>query len=184
MMQRAWSAITVAALVALMTVGCTNANEDPNSYPTDTFSPSPMPSIPSPSGLPTVPPGYVDEDTGETIAPVPVATWSDADRTAAVEAAGAAMAAFARPDLEQDAWWSQLSPLLTPQARTDYAYVQSSVVPANRVSGPGTITDDTSAMVVHVAVPTDVGDYDVILTRQDGASPWLASRFTPPEGVR
>lgn len=183
-MRRVWPAITVTALLALTTVGCTNPNDYPNPYPTDTFSPSAMPSIPSPSNLPTVPPGYVDEDTGETIAPVPVATWSDADRAAAVEAADAAMAAFARPDLEQETWWAQLSPLLTPQARTDYAYVQSSVVPASRVTSSGTITDDASAMVVHVSVPTDVGAYDVILTRQDGASPWLASRFTPPEGVR
>ena len=112
--------------------------------------------MPNPSGLPTVPPGYVDEDTGQTIAPVPVATWSDADRSAAIEAANAAMVAFARPGLNQDTWWKELSPLLTPQARTDYAYVQASVVPASRVTGSGTITDDTSAMVVHVDVPTDV----------------------------
>ncbi|MCB8043692.1 hypothetical protein JM654_04150 [Microbacterium oxydans] len=70
--------------------------------------------MPNPSGLPTVPPGYVDEDTGQTIAPVPVATWSDADRSAAIEAADAAMTAFARPALDQDTWWKELSPLLTP----------------------------------------------------------------------
>lgn len=94
------------------------------------------------------------------------------------------MAAFARPNLDQDTWWSELSPLLSPQARSDYAYVQASVVPATRVTGSGTITDDTSAMVAHVDVPTDVGSYTLILTRLDGASPWLVSRITPPEGVR
>lgn len=183
-MRRAWPAITVAALVALATVGCTNASENPNSYPTSSFSPSATPSMPNPSGFPTVPPGYIDEDTGQTIAPVPVATWSEADRTAAIEAADAAMAAFARPSLNQDTWWSKLSPRLTPQARIDYAYVQASAVPATRVTGSGTITDDASAMVAHVAVPTDVGTYTLILTRLDGASPWLVSRFTPPAGVR
>lgn len=183
-MRRVWPAITVAALIALTTVGCTNASDNPNTYPTDTFSPSATPSMPNPSGLPTVPPGYIDEDTGQTIAPVPVATWSDAERAAVIEAADAAMTAFARPGLDQDTWWSELSPRLTPQARTDYAYVQASAVPATRVTGSGTITDDTSAMVAHVAVPTDVGSYTLILTRLDGASPWLVARFTPPEGVR
>lgn len=153
-MQRVWPAITAVALVALTAVGCTNSSDYPNTYPTESSSPSVTPSMPNPSGLPTVPPGYVDEDTGQTIAPVPVATWSDADRSAAIEAADAAMAAFARPALDQDTWWKELSPLLTPQARTDYAYVQASVVPASRVTGSGTITDDTSAMVVHVDVPT------------------------------
>ena len=92
--------------------------------------------------------------------------------------------AIARPGLAQDTWWAELSPLLTPQARTDYASVQASVVPAPRVTGSGQITDDTSAMVVHVDVPTDVGSYTLILTRLDGASPWLVARFTPPENVR
>ena len=27
------------------------------------------------------------------------------------------------------------------------------------------------------------GTYTIILTRRDGASPWLASRFTPPAGT-
>lgn len=183
-MQRVWPAIAAVAVVALTAVGCSTASETPISYPTETLSPSATPSTPSPTGFPTVPPGYVDEDTGQIIAPAPVATWSAADRAAAIEAANAAMTAFARPSLEQDTWWAELSPLLTPQARTDYAYVQASVVPASRVIGSGTITDDSSAMVVRVDVPTDVGVYTVVLTRQDGASPWLAARFTPPEGVR
>ncbi|WP_260980574.1 hypothetical protein [Microbacterium paludicola] len=131
-----------------------------------------------------MPPGYIDEDTGLPITPVPVATWSDGDRSAATEAAVTAMVAFARPGADQDTWWAELAPLLTPQARSDYAYVQASVVPATQVTGSARITDDTSTMVVHVEVPTDVGTYALILTRLDGGSPWLVSRFTPPEGVR
>ena len=42
---------------------------------------------------------------------------------------------------------------------------------------------ETSAYIAGVEVPTDAGVYTVILSRVDGASPWLVERFTPPEGT-
>ena len=93
------------------------------------------------------------------------------------------VAAFARPSLDYDTWWAELSPLLTQQAQQDYAYVDPANVPATGVTGPAAVVDETSAYVASVEVPTDVGTYTLVLTRVDAASPWLASRFTPPEGV-
>lgn len=170
-MRRAWP-IAAALVLSTVLAGCTTQN------PNET-SPSA-----TPSPLPTAPHGLINEDTQQTIAPDAEAVWDDESRAAATAAATKAMTAFARPKLDHDTWWAELSPLLNQQAREDYAYVQPQAIPASSVTGPAKITDDSSALVVHVSVPTNVGAYDVILNRVDGASPWLAARFTPPEGVR
>lgn len=182
-MRRVWPAIAAVAL-ALTSAGCASSAEKPSTYPTEALSPSATPRMPDTADLPTVPPGYIDEDTDTPIVPAPVATWSDDARAAVIAAGVDAMTAFTRPGTDRRTWWDTLSPLLTPQARADYAYVSPETIPASRVIGNGVITDDTSAMVAHVEVPTDVGVYTVVLTRYDGSSPWLAARFTPPEGVR
>jgi len=54
---------------------------------------------------------------------------------------------------------------------------------ATSITGPTIITDETSAYVAFVDVPTNAGTYGVVLSRADAASPWLASRFILPEGV-
>lgn len=129
------------------------------------------------------PAGVVDEDTGETVVPQVVATWDARSRAAVVAAAVTATTAFARPGVPFDAWWAELSPLLTQRAQQDYAFVDPANVPATAVTGPGVLVDETSAYVAGVQVPTDVGPYTVLLTRVDGAAPWLVSRLTPPDGI-
>lgn len=187
MNRRLVGTIAIAALAATLS-GCSLGNQPDNAH-------SPTPSLtgtgiqtsaplPANTSAPTPTPGDVDTETGELISPAPVPSLGAADRSAAVSAAEAAMAAFARPTMDPAAWWDELSPLLTSQARTDYAYVTPSSVPATMVTGGGILTDDSSAFVVHVAVPTDVGDYDILLIRTDGSAPWEVSRLTPPEGVR
>ncbi len=104
-------------------------------------------------------------------------------RSNAIAAAEKALTAFARPDLSSTDWWAALSPLLTPQAQQDYQSVDPANIPAHKLAGSGTIVDESSTYAVSVEVPTDAGTYTIILTRRDGASPWLASRFTPPAGT-
>ena len=169
----------VALAAALVLVGCTGQDEGPTPTPTVTSSASPtMPDLdqftPPPSGL-------VDEDTGETVEPQPVPEWDEASRVAVVDAAEAAMTAFARPDLDYDTWWAGVEPLLTPEAAEDYAYVDPANIPVRKVTGEGVIVEDTSAYVATVEVPTDAGNYHVLLIRQDAASPWLVSRISPEE---
>ncbi len=89
----------------------------------------------------------------------------------------------ARPDLSSADWWAALSPLLTSQAQQDYQYVDPANIPAHQVTGAGTIVDDSSRYAVSVDVPSDAGMYTIVLTRINGAAPWLAARFTPPEGT-
>lgn len=178
-MQRLAIGAGVAAVVALALAACAAQGEGPSTTPPSTPASTPL----DLGQFTTAPTGGIDEDTGETVAPQPVASWDPASTAAALDAAQTAMAAFARPGLDFDTWWAQLSPLLTQQAQQDYAFVDPANVPATTVTGAAALVDDTSAYVATVAVPTDVGTYTLILTRADGASPWLASRFTPPEGV-
>ncbi|WP_157075281.1 hypothetical protein [Arthrobacter luteolus] len=91
------------------------------------------------------------------------------------------MTAFARPSLEEDTWWAELEPLLNEQAAQDYAYVDPANIPATAITGPGSLTDESSAYVGYVDVPTDAGIYRLILNRSDAGSPWLVSRISPPE---
>jgi hypothetical protein len=112
-----------------------------------------------------------------------VPVWDDESRQSAIAAADAVMRAYARPDLGFDEWWAQLQPLLDQKATADYAYMDPSRIVASNVTGPGTLTDETSAYVAYVDVPTNAGTYSLILSRVDADSPWLASRFIVPEGV-
>lgn len=119
----------------------------------------------------------------ETAPSEPVeATWDDAVRKAARDAARATMTAFAATDQTAAAWWDGLKPLLTPQARPVYQDVDPRLVPVNQVTGEPEVTDETSTLLAEVAVPTDIGPYTVLLTRADGAAPWLAEQIRPPEG--
>ncbi|MEV0950181.1 hypothetical protein [Promicromonospora sp. NPDC050249] len=119
----------------------------------------------------------------ETAPSEPVeAVWDDTVRTAAREAALATITAFAATDQSADDWWADLKPLLTPQARPVYQDVDPRLVPVTEVTGDPEVTDETSTLLAEVAVPTDIGPYTVLLTRADGAAPWLAEQIRPPEG--
>ncbi|MFI8525168.1 hypothetical protein ACIGB8_12005 [Promicromonospora sukumoe] len=110
------------------------------------------------------------------------AKWNDGVRQAARDAALATVSAFAATAQGEDAWWDGLKPLLTPQAQPVYQDVDPRLVPVTEVTGDPELTDETSTLLAEVAVPTDVGAYTVLLTRADGAGPWLAEQIRPPEG--
>jgi len=127
------------------------------------------------------PSGYVDDHTGEKVTPIAVPTWDAESRSSVVAAAEKAMTAFARPSLDEETWWSELEPLLNAQAAQDYSYVDPANIPATAITGQGVLTDESSAYVGYVDVPTDAGIYRLILNRSDAVSPWLVSRISPPE---
>ena len=173
-------ASVIAAAVAL--AGCTGTASAPAPEPTPSGSTS-GPVFPDTSDMARAPSGIIDADSGETHGPRPVPVWDDESRQSAIAAAEAAMRAYARPNLGFDEWWAQLQPLLDQKATADYAYMDPSRIIATTVTGPAVITDDTSAYVAFVDVPTNAGTYGVVLSRADTDAPWLAGRFILPEGV-
>jgi len=119
-----------------------------------------------------------------TASPVSVEPeWDEDSRAAAVAKAEALMDAFARPELNEDDWWSGLAPLLSAEARLTYSAVEPVNIPVRRVTGTGKLLDETSVYIARVEVPTDAGTYTVVLSRDSATAPWQGERITPPARV-
>lgn len=159
--------LVLCGMAALVTVAC--------SAPTDRAAPS-APSASAPSG---------PNDVGADL-PAPSAYPTDdaASRTAAETVAAAAMASFVRVDLTAEDWLSQLSTHLTADAAIAYYGTDPLEVPARAVTGMARWDGSTSAYLADVVVPTEVGDYRLLLVRDGRDSPWLVQTITPPDSVR
>ena len=115
--------------------------------------------------------------------PVAYPTEDGASRAAAEAVAGAAMTSFVRIDLPADAWLDQLSPRLTGDAVSAFYGTDPLEVPARQVTGPPRWDGSTSAYLATVVVPTDVGNYRVLLIREGQGAPWLVQNISPPDGL-
>ena len=170
----------IAAVAAITLAGCAGQS-DPEPTATPSASDSPL----APDGITHLSPAPnasdAPPDDGVTPGQHEAPEWDEKSRAEATDAAVKAMTAFARPTLDYDTWWSEVEPLLTIQAAQDYAYVDPATIPASAVTGPGVIVDDTSAYLARVEVPTNAGTYTLIVSRTNAASPWLVSRFNPPQ---
>lgn len=183
-MRKTAAVLMVTAATVVLLAGCAKPVRDAAAGSAATASASESgPVFPDSSTFSPAPRGAIDEDSGETHGPRPVPVWDEESRQSAIAAADAVMRAYARPDLGFDAWWAQLQPLLDQKATADYTYMDPSRIVASSITGPGAITDESSAYVAYVDVSTNAGTYGVILSRADADSPWLASRFIVPERV-
>jgi hypothetical protein len=127
------------------------------------------------AATPAPPPGDVD---AELPTPPPAATDDPASEQAALDAGAAAVTAFARPELTPEQWWAELQPLLSPAATEAYAGTDPAEVPAGTVTGPPWRGESDSSYLALTFVPTDAGDYAVLLVRDGGGAPWLVERIT------
>lgn len=176
------AAVCATALAAtVLLTGCTGQQATPSARDAaqGAASPDPAAELPAPPQPPVTVEGPTDED--EELPPAePYPTWDAQAREQAVQAATAAMTAFARPQLDATRWWAELSPLLTPAAAVAYQGTDPAEVPARAVTAPGALVDDTSTYLAGVQVPTDAGPYLVLLSRDGAGAPWLVERLTPP----
>jgi hypothetical protein len=134
------------------------------------------------------PTGPEPVEHGDTAAQLPSAasspTWNDTDAAAAATVAARAMTAFVRSDLDPDTWRAQLQPFFTPGGWDSYSYVDPDTVPAAKVTGSPAgyeVREQGSPFLAEVAVPTDIGAYRVLLSREAAGTPWLVEQLTPPE---
>ncbi len=154
-----------ALAAALLLSGCGGAPERPAPRP-------------EPTAAASTAPGDAD---AELPPPPPSPTDDAASRSAALDAAAAALTAFARPDVDAGRWWSELAPLLSPAAAVAYEGTDPQAVPASAVTGPPRPTPGGSPYLASVLVPTDAGEYAVLLAREGAGTPWLVERITPVE---
>lgn len=144
---------------------------------------SSAPVVPSPAPSRSVGPGEGDDIE------VPVPSVAPAPEDVSVAAAARRVVqAYARPaqGVTQQQWWAGVAPLLSPQARSDYLYVQGAKVPFTKVIAAPLVEPPADGEDSHlgatVLVPTDGGTYEVQLVTVDGAN-WLVSRLGAVEGT-
>ena len=128
-----------------------------------------------------------DFHSGETSVPTPAPTpttdlaWDVVEQQKVARLAEKTMRLFARPDRPADAWWADLEPLLSAQARQDYYGVDPARVPVTAVTGPARLVPLDTELVAIAHIPTDAGLYAVTLSRTPQAPAWMVERITPPE---
>lgn len=171
--------IIQGAVLTVLLAGC--APSAPLGHSPVTGSPASSPSA-SPAITPSVLPTGEDFDT-----PAPAsaeAVWDDASRAGAIVQADAVMAAFAQPTLAYEEWWAQLSPLMSTEGQEKYSAVDPANIPVSQVLGTGSSVDEFTPYIARIAIPTDVGTYVVVLSRE-GADPtsWRGETITPPQDL-
>lgn len=167
----------------IVTTACVQDEPAPSPSPTVSTPPSsPTPSV-DPSELEPAPSEAVDDETGEAPDPYEPPAWDDAARADAIAAADALVTAYTAPIADERAWWEGVAPLLSRVAQTDYQYVDPANVPDATLTGGSTSTDESVAGIARVDVPTSVGTWQIVLSRQTLADPWLGEQITPPEGI-
>lgn len=164
--------ITAATAVVgvLLLAGCTTPDDIEEPTPTPTAVQGPE----RPEGFPTL-----GEPVGDDKADFK-------SQQEAVAAAEAAMTVFVSHDRDYDAWWAELSPLLTVEAQDAWAYTDPRMITVTQLTGPATIVDAPSSTLVVVDVPTDIGVWRLELVRAaevgtTGQGAWKAFTLMPPE---
>ena len=163
--------LALLAAVLLCAACAPAANTTPT--PAESTTPPSTPVSLSVSSGPQAPGGTIPATIG--------ISWDQASKDRAVDVAEKAMADFARPGVEERQWANDLARWLTPQATADYSAVDPANIPANRVTGPATLSvDEANGYGVMAAVPTNAGTYTVQLLRTGKDAPWKVNRLTPP----
>lgn len=169
--RRSLGVITLA-LVAATGSACTAAGSADDEIPSHVAG--------TPVQRPPEVSGPSDDHEHEYPSAAPYPSSDAASDEASLATATAAMVAFARPDLDEETWWSDLSPMLSPAAAEAYQATDPANVPASAVTCTATLNDSASPYLADVTVPTDVGRYNILLSREGQGEPWLVERISPP----
>lgn len=173
---RSRAVLLAMAGLALVLPGCSSSSTS-----VDSVSSLSAPGASTAAGL--VPVDHVDDGHDDLlVTPGPVPTWDEAATVAAGRSADEAVAAFLA-EADDAVWWTTVSPLLSPTAQQAYVGTDPAEVPGSTVFGSPVVLDAGSAYLARVHVPTDAGDYEVLLSRTEGGAPWLVERFGLPAAV-
>lgn len=167
MSRRAAALVPLALAAALTLTACTTSSDPEGQAP----SAAPRASNdPSASSTPSV----YDDATAQ---PAPDA--SEGAQQSAVDAAEKVVRTYAQPKLSPDEWAQQMTPLLSQSGAIAYEGQDPTTIPATKVTGSGKVLPGATDVALNVLVPTDVGDYNVALSRSGDSNPWLANEIRP-----
>lgn len=186
--QRGTRRLTTLVVVALCSgvalAGCSTADPEP-APTTPSVASAPSSSMLRPTDISRAPSDVPQQrDDGSTGTPMTGSklTLDEAAKAEALERGVKVMTLFARRDVSAEQWLNDLVPYLTPQGAMDLRYVDPANVPPTEVTGPAELIPGAIPIYAEVSVPTNAGEYLVIMTRNDESPVWLAARILPPEG--
>lgn len=188
-------ALPALAFSVVVVTGCSNESSAPvlSTSPTNQTMAStvsettkpPSPGVTSPTSTSTSSEPMDSESAAAT--PQPSPTWDQASTATAQTAAIGTMEAFARRDLTPDEWSRNLSGHMTESGAKTFAGTDPQNIPVRQVAtrkGSATVGDRESGYLARVLVKTDVGRYEVLLTRDGQNAPWRANDITPTKPTR
>lgn len=175
----------VAAATALLLCGCAGRAEIPPGGARASSDSNEVlgnqPPAPAPPGVPEAADDDRDDSQATVRAPASEPT-GDADRREATAVAVQAMRLYARRDVTAQQWLNDLLPLMSAQGGRDLIGTDPRNVPPTRVTGPGRSQPLPTQRLASIMVPTDTGDYRVLLSRTPEQKAWKVERITSPAG--
>ena len=193
------AALVCLALLLTVLVLLLGRDDDPmpkqdtraSSSSTTASSPSstqPRPEVSAPS------PGAATPTSGHDHAeldPTAVRSAKDSARSAPERAEQVMRLLAQSPQLGYSTWWSRTEGLLSTQGRNEMIGIDPERVPFRKVTGRAHLIlgEDSGADDGHgdeevaVLVPTDVGQWTVLLTTDRDDGTWRVSSIRAPEGV-
>ena len=109
----------------------------------------------------------------------PNVTWDANSEVKVKEAAAKAMKLFARPDVPETQWFSELEPLLAAAYAEDARYIDPARVPFSTITdGPSISREAENPMTVTASFYTNDGPWDMMLHRMGQDDPWLVTSIS------
>jgi hypothetical protein len=109
----------------------------------------------------------------------PNVTWDANAEVKVKETAAKAMKLFARPDVPEAKWFSELAPLLAAEYAEDARYIDPARVPITTVTdGPSISREAENPMTVTASFYTDAGPWAMMLHRIGQDDPWLVTSIS------
>ena len=127
------------------------------------------------------------KDTNTEQAPEPAASSSPASSSPATVEEPEAVAAkvmdlFARPEMPERRWFTDLLPYLTDDYADQAQYTDPARVPFDKVKGEPTASgDEHNPQVVTVAFKTNDGPWQVVMVQDSPGESWLVEAIEPNE---
>lgn len=109
----------------------------------------------------------------------PNVTWDANAEVKVKETAAKAMKLFARPDVQETQWFSELEPLLAAEYAEDARYIDPARVPFSTITdGPAISREAENPMTVTASFYTDAGPWVMMLHRMGQDDPWLVTSIS------
>lgn len=115
---------------------------------------------------------------------IPDVTWSPSTDAEVEAVASEVMELFARPDVPERRWYTDLLPHLSAEYAGDAQYIDPGKVRVTEIlSGPVLVREKGNPLTVSADFSTDAGPWSVLLHRVGPDDPWLVEAIQPSDPI-